>query len=332
MASRPQMEEHGAFSADPSLPDNSADMMEIFRLSGDVGTSANPDDAGDGGTAPAQTPASAAEGGEGQQQPTTPPASPQGADVAPTPQPQPAPQAPAPVATPTPAVPTPAPQPSADMQALQAQVQALTQLLAQQQQSGAQDPTTGQPAQQQPQAPTPEQLLDYSSLAIPQNVTEAIFGEDPRVAAQGLNHLITSFGKVVHTRVMQHVDQIVEQRLTERLTQEHQSSEQQRMQNEYYGEFPDHNDPGIRLVVSQEAQRIWTENPALSWDANARRALGAAVNARLGRAAPTPQPGAQPAPAPTPAPRPAAMTGASTRPATPEGNDENFIDNILGAL
>lgn len=337
MATRPVMNEMAPFGGDDTVPDNSQDIMDIFGLSADVGegnTSTNADDGQGAPAAPASPAPSAAEGGEGQQ-PTTPPTPQQGDGSSQQPQPPaPAPAA-APAPAPSPAAPTPDPR-DAELQSLRAQVQALSQHLTQQQQPQpqAQQPAAqpGQVAGQPQQDPTAE-LQNYN-LAIPADVLQAIRSDDDQMAAAGMQHLINSLGKIVHQRVAQHMDHLVSQRLDEYGHQQNLSQQQQQMQNDYYSNFTDHNDPAIRLIVAQEAQQMWTENPQLAWGDQARNSLGARVNARLGRtaAAPAPQPQPAPTPAPAPAPRPAAMTGATTRPAPAGGSDESsFIRDIMTA-
>lgn len=319
---------------DPHVPDHGDDIMEAFGLSEDMGSTSNSgDSSSDGGASPSPA-ASAAEGSEGQTTPTTPS----------TPQTQPGEegdrtQAPAqaPAQQPTPPA-APAPQqPAVDpnVQALQAQVQALiqqnAQLLQAQQQQPAQGAGTQAPqqgpgvAQGQPEA---DPALNYN-LAIPDDVAGAIFNEDAGVAKRGLEHLINNFGRIVHQRVTEQVDRIVEQRLQGYQQQQELTTQQQQMQDDYYANFKDHNDPGIRVIVAQEAQAMWAENPSLPWDENSRNTLGTRVNTRLGRV--VPQTGQVPAPAPTPVPTPAAQMGASTRPPAPADSDENFISTVLSA-
>lgn len=329
-----------AFAEDTSLPDHSDDIMSIFGVTadadaGDAGANAGTD--GQGAAAPSPDSSSAADGGGEQPQSATPPATTQDTGQAPPSQPQPAQPTPAPAAAPASAPQTPQVDAAAEVQALKAQVQALTQMLQQNQQpqSGQTGQPTG-PAVQQPEQPNADQLQEYN-IAIPQDVSQAIFSEDPNLAQAGLNHLINSFGKLVHQRVIQHVDQLVSHRLTDYGQQQTLTQQQQEMQRDYFSHFTDHSDPGIRLIVAQEAQQMWSENPQLAWNEESRNSLGARVNARLGRVPVVTQP-ADPAPAPAvqpmqPAPRPAAQMGASTRPAggTTADDEGSFIRGILSA-
>lgn len=343
------MGEIAPFPTDESLPDHGQDIADIFGLGEEAGPAPNSPQGGpDGGASPSGA-TSAADGGEGQAQPATPPV------AEPTPQPgqqgEP-PQAPAqPAAPAAPAAAPPAAPvegqaqaPSSDpaFLALQAQVQALIQHNAQLQQQltqgGGQQPPIGQAPQQQQQDPLladNNPLLDYR-LAMPDDVANAVFNEDVSVAKQGLSHVINSLARMVHQRVIQHADQLVNDRLSRYGEQQQLTSSQEQMRQQYFAAFPQHNDPGIRLIVAQEAQNLWTQQPTLVWDQNAMNALGARVSARLGQ--PVAQPPAQqaippqPQQQPTPAPRPAAQMGASNRSQqSAADNDGNFIHDILSA-
>lgn len=337
----PVMGEHGAFESDASVPDQSADIMDIFGLSADLGeapASANADGGEGGGMAPAPPAHSAAEGEPGQHPPTTPapPQTPSPPAVAPPSPPQAQPPAPPQGGAATPGAAQP--DPAAELQTLRAQVDALTrQLTAQPPQSpqgGGQPANTGQPSQPQELEPEIQQLRDYR-LAIPDDVATAIFSDDPAVARQGMSHLVNSLGKIVHERVIKEADRLVEQRLTNYGATQQHAQQQAEMQRDYFTHFKDHEDPAIRLIVAQQAQAMWTEQPTLPWNEASRNALGARVNALLGRsAAQPPAPGAAPPPPAPPAPAPAPQMGGSTRPpGSSNGGDQgNEISNILASL
>lgn len=345
MGSAMVMDEISPFPEDKSVPDQSQDIADIFGLGEEAGPVAqpqqpnSPEGAKEGGASPSDG-ASAAEGGQGQAQPATPATpSPQSGQQGTSPQApaqQPAP-APAPAAPPAAPASGTAPAPSQDptVQALTAQVQALTAHIAQLTQGGPQG--VGQQAPQQGQGeqqPQQHPLMDYR-LAMPDDVASAVFNEDPGVARQGLTHVINAVGKEIHSRVIRHVDELIGQKLQSYGQQTSTQQQQERMRQEYFTSFPQHNDPATQLIVAQEAQVMWGANPALAWDENAKNALGARVNARLGVAAQQPQ--QQPAPQQgqsqgQPVPVPAAQLGASPRPAAnPQDNDSNFIHDVLTA-
>lgn len=335
------------FPQDDSVPaEDRQDIADIFGLGEEAGPVPNSSKSGpDGSASPAGATQAADGGGEQAPKPATPPVEPQkepgqqGEPQAPAeqpPVPEPAPAAPA-VA---PEQPQPqAPQDTASLQALTAQVQALVAQNAQLQQqiaqqgAGLQAPQTGQGDQQQDATLTQHPLMDYR-LAMPDDVASAIFSDDPNQARLGLTHVVNSMARVVHERVIRHADELVNQRLMGFGQQQQLSQQQEQMRQQYFTEHPQHSDPGIRLIVAQEAQAMWGQNPTLAWDENSRRALGARVTARLGMVQqPAGQGGVSPqAQAGQPAPKPAAQMGASRRPAAnTEDTTGNFIQDVLTA-
>lgn len=350
MGSAMVMDEISPFPDDKNVPDQSQDIADIFGLGEEAGpapqqSSNSPEGATGGGASPPAG-ASAAEGGQGQAQPATPATpTPQSGQQGTSPQaPAQQPQQATPAAPSAAPVSGTAPAPTQDptVQALQAQVQALTAHIAQltqggQQGAGQQTPQSGQGEQQPQQHP----LMDYR-LAMPDDVANAVFNEDPGVARQGLQHVINAVGREIHGRVIRHVDELIGQRLQSYGQQSTVQQQQERMRQEYFAAFPQHNDPATQLIVAQEAQVLWGANPALAWDENSKNALGARVNARLGLAAQQPQQqqqgqvvpftGQQSAQQGQPVPQPAAQLGASPRPqANPGDNDANFIEQVLNA-
>lgn len=329
------------FPADSDLPDHSNDIADIFGLGEEAGPVPNSSEgSSDGGASPSgATPA--AEGGEGQAQPATPPvpSQPQPGQQG-EPSQAPAQPSPAPAAPATAPAPSQGQQPDPTVQALQAQVNALItqnaqllERLSAPQGAGTQAPQPG-PADQSGQPSEADPYMDYR-LAIPDDVANAIFDEDQNIAKAGMAHLVNSLGRIVHERVLKSVtDRVLPRTLQEFQGNLTLSQQQQQMREEYFREHPQHNDPGTRLIVAQEAETMWRENPTLPWDSNARAALGARVNARLGvTAAPQTQGQQQQTTTqPAPAPRPAAQMGASTRPATnQQDNEGDFITSVLSA-
>lgn len=348
LGSSMMMDEVSPFPEDKSVPDQSEDIASIFGLGEEAGAvSGQPSNSPDGATGGGASPpagASAAEGGQGQTQPATPATSSQpgqqGTTQAPAQQQL---QAPAPAAPPAAPATGTAPAPSQDptVQALTAQVQALTAHIAQlqgqqgQQGVGQQTPQQGQvdPLQQVVQHP----LTNYQ-LAMPDDVAAAVFNEDPGVARQGLTHVINAVAREVHLRTMRHVDELVGQRLQSYGQQTTEAQHQEQMRQQYFAAYPQHNDPATRLIVAQEAQVMWGANPTQGWDQNAINALGQRVNARLGVVSQQQQQQSGqvvPFTAPQqgqPVPTPAAQLGASPRPAAnPADNNGDFITDVLTA-
>lgn len=354
----------GEFQEDPHVPDRSDELLEVFGPTADWPTEmaklSEPASAKGqetpGVEAPAPGGSSAAEGGQSgasqQGQQGQDPAIPQsqqqdgGASQQSQAQPQqsggqqptPAPaQAPASPSAPQGQQPAPAQAaPNPEVQSLKAQVEALTALLQkhQNQPQGTQPAASGH-TQAQPQQPPAEDLSKYA-LSIPSDVLGALSDtENPQMYQAGLHHLVNSLATVVHQRIMQHVGQTLDSRFGDFQSKQQALQTQTQMQQEYFTSFPAHSSPAIRLIVAQEAEAMWGQNPTLGWDENSRNALGARVNARLGIQAQQPQqPAADPNPqqpgtGTQPAPAPAAQFGATTRPA-PVSDIGAEISAVLG--
>lgn len=329
MASQPPSsnvpESQRPYVPDSEVPDRSDQIMDAFGLEGDWAEALTASEskisspgASDGEAPPVPSAPAAGEDQAAAQPAQAPDPNAAPAGASPTPQPeQPAAQPPAPSAATTPAAASPTPE--AEVQTLRAQLQAALQLL-QGKEGGAPAPASqsaGQPAAPTPEGPSVDELQTYN-IDIPQDVTNALFGDDPNQAAMAMRHLTNSLGRIVHQRVVQHVEHILGERLSSFSHQQTQAEQQRKIWEDYYAAFPDHNDQLTTLVVSQEAMEMWKADPTLIWNANTRDALGARVNAKLGRAAlapvtPTPTPAAA-TEGQQPAPKPAAMMGATTRP------------------
>ncbi len=256
-----------------------------------------------------------------------------------TPQPG-APQpAPAPAASP-PAVPTPAAAPAA--QPVPDEVATLrTQLAALQARLDNPTPAGGAPASPAAgnESPAVEPPVDYSTLAIPPQLSDAIFNEDGAVARQGMQHLVQTLASVIHTRVRDQFRTEMRTELQQRdqaagqeRTQQQQADDMARMQGEYYADFPTHNTPLVKTIVAHEATQLAAQQPTLAWGPEYRNALGARVNAAiqaLTGAAPAPQPAPNPAP---PAPAPFVPMGTRADAAKHgEPTNEDVIEDLFGA-
>lgn len=321
--------------------DLSQDVMDIFGIGGDEGPSGSA--GGDGalpnfggqleGEGAAVPPAQAAgTGGEAVSAPASPPAPSEPAPAQPAPQP-----AAAPTGEPTPPLPglTPSPAPAAaqpgaapaapaamspemELVSLRAQVQMLQQQLAQ-------PAPQGQQPGQQPQAPSPaaagqgtggqEEAPRYN-LDIPDQVTQAIFNEDPAVAKAGMVHLVNSLATIIHTRAREEFRNEFQQFRTGLQTesvQREQVAEAERLKESYFTTFPAHRDPVVQTIVAAENYALSQEYPGHPFDERYMAALGARVNQKLQGVAGL---GGAPAPAIVPpAPAAAAAAPVPARPA-----------------
>jgi hypothetical protein len=201
------------------------------------------------------------------------------------------------------------------MASLRQMVADLTARLGQPQ-AGAQTPATQQPGQPAGEAPP------AYNLAIPPQLSEAIFNENPQIAQQGLTHLVNSLAQQIHQTVRTEFRQELttrDQQAQQQQQQGQQTQQQEQMQRDYYGTFPAHNNPAIKQIVAHEAQQLQAAYPGLSWGPDFMNALGARVNQTVASLA-RQQPQAASAPAPSAAPAP--FVPSSPRPMIPAGGDD----------
>jgi len=289
--------------------------------------------------------------------PVTP--SPAPSEAAPTPaapEPAPAPASAAPAApSPAPATPDAAPQPPAVDEAalrtasLEAQVTALTEELNRLRASPQPAPTapvpTGQPAPTAaPESgqPAAEQLYRYN-LTLPPPVIEALQSDDPQTFAQGIGTIVNDLGTIVHNTVVAQVRGEFRATLQQLMSSaeqagsvEERESARKAAAEDYYKDFPAHNNPLILPILQAESQKMAAEFPGLSWNPQYKAALGARVNAALeALSAPVgQQPEAEPAPVTPgmpPPPKPAAMLPSGARAASP-GASGDISEEIVGVL
>lgn len=162
----------------------------------------------------------------------------------------------------------------------------------------------------QAESETPEQALaklvkpeEYSyNLSIPQQVLEAVFSEDAGQAATGMHHLINNLASIIHRNVLaaSRKDlQSYRSEVTSTSSDAEFAKARDNAQAEYYKDFPHHNEPLIKMIVAQEAQKLGAEYPQLPWGDQFKLALGARVDSALATLRGQQQ---QPPPAPTPTP------------------------------
>jgi hypothetical protein len=168
---------------------------------------------------------------------------------------------------------------------------------------------------------TPEQAIaklvkpeEYAyNLSIPQQVLDAVFSEDSGQATNGMHHLINNLASIIHRNVLAASRKDLQAYRTE--VQSYSSNEEftrarDNAQAEYYKDFPHHNEPLIKMIVAQEAQKLGTEYPQLPWGDQFKLALGARVDQALATLR-----GQQQPVAPTPA-APAQAPSTPTKPAS----------------
>lgn len=318
--------------------DLSATIADVFGL--DFGGDSAPAPESPNGAPAPEGPASVGTDGEAGGGGTQPPAAPASAPQSP-PTPPAAPSAPAqpqqPEATP-PAAPGGQPEqapafgsPEAALQFASMQNQlALALQEIENLKAGGAAPQAGQPEQGAPGAPPKVVPLP---VQLPRPVIDAIMGEDPQRAEAALNHVVTAIATGLNhrfeTRLAAEVAAMNDRfsRVEQLPVQQEQAAEAQRLRDDYFAAFPEHNKPIFQTLLAQEASALQAALPGAPWDENFRNALGARVTEKLKEAGfpvgmqPAAEPPAPVAAAPA---APAAFLPTGARPAA-EPEDANII-------
>lgn len=231
---------------------------------------------------------------------STPPSGQQGAQ---------APQPPAPGAPPAPAAPV---DPNLlRVNSLEATVQALQAELAAARAHPA--PQAGQP--QPGQTAGQQDDLPRYALQLPPQVAAALTSGDDQQTIAGISHMMNSLATIVHHNVRLEMRQALGSLLSTAQSQQAEQETSKFIQDsraDYYGAFPDHNNPLILPIIQAESVAMAGEFPGLPWNENYRNALGQRVEARLAQLRGQQQPQGQQPPA-----APAAMLPVGSRQEVP---------------
>lgn len=229
---------------------------------------------------------------------------PQPTDPNAVPQPGQAPQ-PGQVAAPT------APQVDPNAERLERIEAALAAMAAQGRGFQPQEPGAPQAPQSgtQPQGQQPQR--NYNFQFTPE-LMQGLNHEDPNVRNQSLVNLVNGVGEIIHNTVLQQVQTML-QSVREEVPQVAQTTtqqlaEHQKVFDDFYGKFPELNQPTFHALVGQIAKSFYDKNPRAGWSPALRDEIGREVY----RILKWPVPGAR-----TAAPQPAPQTTPSARGGTP---------------
>lgn len=300
----------------PSTDDLEAEVASVFSLS-DFMPEADTPPATEAPAAPAAQPPATPEGADGlaPPAPSEPPATPAPAPREPS-EAAPLPPLGTPEAAPaTPAAPAAPTDEQLRRQSLEAQVEALRLENERLRTSGS---TATPPAT--PSTDKQPEEVRYG-LTIPDEVTNAIFGEDANVAKAGMTHLINSLASHIHKTVLAHITSnlaAVAQEQEQRKAETQASAAVASAQQEYFGAFPKHNDPLILPIVQAQSAALATQFPNLPWGPDFMNALGARVEAAIAQLRGGVEAPATPAaPVVVPPKKPAAMMPGTPREGIP---------------
>jgi hypothetical protein len=202
-----------------------------------------------------------------------------------------------------------------ELAALRQRYDALEQRVGQ-----AQPPQQSQVQQPQQQ----EQIPDYN-FTIPPQITEALAHENPVIRGQALGAVIKATAQTVHRAVVAQVTQEIA-KLRESVPQlahgvVHSTQIQRTVYDDFYGKYPEYNNPAIYSVVANTLQTILREKPqyqAGGWTPQLRDEVAARLKTLIQVVQPQAQPGGTPP----------VVIGSGARPAAERlnGQDRQLAD------
>lgn len=228
-----------------------------------------------------------------------------------------------PATPPTPPQPdpnTPAAPTLEQFQELQARLTAMEAARYQQQQA----PQGGQQQQPQPgqqgQPGTQPQPQRRYGFQVQQQILDGLNAEDPNVRNGSLVTLVNGVGEIIHDTVIAEVRGMIEQMsaaVPQQIQQTTQAAaEQQKVFNDFYGTFPELNQPAFHQLVGTIAGQIGAKKPG-GWTPALRDEIGREVYKILK----WPIPGQR-----QNAPKPPAQSSSSSRPGAPAPMGEQVQD------
>lgn len=172
-------------------------------------------------------------------------------------------------------------------------------------------------AQSQPQQAQPAQPAKRYGFQVPQQIFEGLNSEDPNQRNQSLVTIMNGVAEVIHDTVLKQVEGMV-QEISKQMPQVAQQTVQQQTEHkavfdDFYGTFPELNQPHFHQFVSQMAQAVGQRMKVNGWSPALRDEIGREVY----KALKWPIPGQR-----TNAPKPPASTSSSARPGSPTPLDE----------
>lgn len=181
-----------------------------------------------------------------------------------------------------------------------------------------------QKAQAQPQPkdqPEEDQLPEYN-FNVPPQLMQAIESEDPAVRKQGIESLLRGVAMAVHRNIRDESNAFQNKRLPDMVNAMiQQSTVASEVHRDFYGKYPELNQPHLRHLVQQVGAEIMQQTRTTQWSPRLRDAIAARVKqvVQFG-----PQPSAQP-PAPVP---PANFGGTPRQPLAPTTPSDDVKDTL----
>ncbi|MGI9610005.1 MAG: hypothetical protein ACR2NL_06895 [Acidimicrobiia bacterium] len=178
---------------------------------------------------------------------------------------------------------------------LVAQLQSQMASMQQQQQQPAPQQPGILPQQQQPQA---DPLQGNYRFQMPAELVNGLASEDANIRSQALTFLVENTGKQIHQQVLSSVQQMIPQQVAP-IVQQHQAQAQHdtTVYNDFYGTYPNLNQPQYRPIVREAADAVLARYPNVPWSDQLKAAIGQEAVQRINNLATgMQQPYAQPVP------------------------------------
>lgn len=142
----------------------------------------------------------------------------------------------------------------------------------------------GKSAEDDSQSPSDDSVPEYS-FTIPNEIVEGIADEDPAKRQAAVAGLVSGIGQTVHKTLREEMKQR-EDALRKELSQQSQDTSQrtsqvERIQQDYFGTFKEHDKEIVRPIVQTKAQEVMREWGVREWSIAVRDEIGRRVNQTL---------------------------------------------------
>jgi len=175
-----------------------------------------------------------------------------------------------------------------------------------------------QPAQQPGQpAVDPDPLPTYQ-FPIPAEFMESWRSEDPVVQQQALQQLISSIGRTVHRNVRaEYAERVPEMVRGQVQTQTQTAQASNTIAGDFYGTYPQMNQPTVRPMVQEATREILAETRQTNWNPTMRDAIARRVMSKVQSISALATGQVAPGQVPTPSNPPVVQPAAALQPGMP---------------
>ena len=195
-----------------------------------------------------------------------------------------------------------------------------------------------QQAPQQAPAQGPTQADRKFALQVPDQMVDALRSEDPRLVKSAVEAMVNGAAEMAYRTALTEATEQMRTIASEIYSQQQGTvSQQQQIFNDFYGAYPELNNPDLRIIVRAVGEQVAKELGTSTWGPKLRDLIGTRVRQLLGNRVeqgqqPQAQPQVQPQTPPAaqkknPLPK---MAGGNTRPSGSGPSFGDEIDRLLG--